>query len=59
MLDNKLIELQLNVDNVLYLSQKPRVNFGECKHLIQTHTLGKGVSHVPDALWPGLAQFFF
>ena len=59
MLDHKRIELELDVDNVLNLSQKPRVNFGERKHLIQTHTLRKGVSHVPDALWPGLAQFFF
>ena len=53
------LDVELEFDDLLNLRQKPGVDFGERVHLLHAHTLRETVTHVPDALRAGLAQFFF
>ena len=52
-------QLQFDLDDLFNLDQEPTIDFGEVKDLIHRQALGKGVSHVPNALGTGLTQFFF
>ena len=52
-------ELELDLDDLLDLHQKPGVDLGQRKHLVHAHAQGKSIADVPDALGAGRAQLFF
>ena len=52
-------EFQLDLDDVLDLHQKPRVDAGECMHFIHAHAHGECVADIPDALGAWRAEFLF
>jgi hypothetical protein len=52
------LNFEFDFDDLLNLHQKPFVNLGDVMHLVQAPAGGKGITHVPDAVGPGLAELF-
>ena len=52
----RVIELQLDVDELLDLHQEPRVDARELMDLLHAHAHRERVADVPDALRPGLTE---
>ena len=50
-------QFQLNLHDLFDLYQEPRVDLGQGKHLVHAQAHGKRITHVPNALRAGLAQF--
>ena len=54
----KLVDLELDLDDLLDLHQEPGIDLGQVMHFGHGQAHGKGIAHVPDPLGTGLAQFF-
>ena len=52
-------QLQLDLDNLLDLHQKPAIDLGQRKHFFDGKAHGKRIAHIPDAVGPGRAEFLF
>ena len=59
LIQRRIFQLQLDLDDLLDLNQKPGINLGQREHLVHTHTQGERIAHIPDTVRPRCAEFAF
>src|SRR4051812_3017646 len=52
-----LLDIQLNVDEILNLSEEPRINLRASVYFFKRHANAEGIRDVPQALWPRISEF--